>query len=762
EIIGWLLQHDFSQSYSDLLSAAGNILKNDLECSQLNAQRSVEQAVKFWTEHRLVEKLSIAENDYLVFAHMTFGEFAAAKYALSLEEEQFVTWLKKGRLKSKWRETVLLAAGLKGGERVVQLLTSFDTPDDRTAQDILLAAAAVLEMEKPAKELVLPVVEALLPRLTSNLEDVVFDVGEALFHLVEFAPDVIGPAVQPLLEHPQPWTRVSAWNLALHAGEEYFSLELLKQSYEDLISSMKLPDKFINKSTTLLLDEPYNQEIIVKVANALASLSNGRELRGRKNSRELVGIIRKKKLGKYFFEFKNIPEVVRLVLGNNRSIRDLLSSDQNRVRALKDVDITFLKFIISTLSKEHRLAGKLYDKTLRSFFSLGKIYMAMEIDTSPYDDFIDLADQDCCEEFFVVFRCVISLLRLNPSEVVKEANEAIRRIENEEQTLLFDLLINIDIAIEWKKVELTDTEKKTIAGALDYPNEIIAKTAAKIIASGAGGNETAEEVKEVLKNGRDSALCFISQIASDVWGEKAPEIILHRLQGELTDGCQYLLEKLPKISNDQYDGPIYETLLKELTHPNVEIAIGAAKGYANHHPAQTHLSELKNALISWEENEEPYPVKSGTVPPSPREILVQVIDQLNGFTLSELAELCSDPRTDVKEVAQDAVLRVCNSDASALNKVIDLIQQEQAPISLLTKLTELPAEVLLSAETQILALLDSSLPEFRAETLKILPGGWLADETARELAEKFLDDPDVHVRNQAVVALRKIDSYESV
>lgn len=228
QIIGWLLQQDSSQAYSSLILATGNILKNDLECSLLKAQRSVEQAVKFWTEHRLIEKLSLAKHEHLVFTHMTFTEFAAAKYALSLEGRDCVAWLKEKRLKSRWRETVLFAAGLQNGELIVQLLISFDIPEDRTAQDILLAAAAILEIEKPAKELVLSVVNALLPRLTSNIEDVVLDVGEALFHLVQFAPDVIGPAVQSLLEHPQQWTRFSAWNLALHSGEEYFPLELFK------------------------------------------------------------------------------------------------------------------------------------------------------------------------------------------------------------------------------------------------------------------------------------------------------------------------------------------------------------------------------------------------------------------------------------------------------------------------------------------------------------------------------------------------------
>jgi len=754
EIIGWLLQHDFSQSYSALLSAAGNILKNDLECSLLKAQRSVEQAVKFWTEHRLVEKLSIADNDYLVFAHMTFGEFAAAKYALSLEKDEFVAWLEKVRRKGRWRETVLLAAGLKGGERIVQLLTSFDTPEEKTAQDILLAAAAVLEMDEPARELVLPIVDVLLPRLTSNLEDVVLDVGEVLFHLVELAPDLIGPAVQPLLEHPQPWTRFSAWNLSLHSGKIYHSMNLFKRDCDKLPeviygkSRHDLLFVFLKKATRILLDEPYDPEIIGKVAKLL---SRGILI---KFIDDLAAIFQKRDIEKYSAHAKILPEYIKFVFEKESWTADLDS--KYTVDALKKFWLDILEFIISGISiKEVNC-----DNSQAPFMSLGKIWSAMDIMKSFPSDIVELNNDNYNKESSLIVKCVISELDLKAEEVMREANAAIRMIARENFLSISNLLPDIDITVTWNNVELTDTEKKIIAKALGHPSKIIAKTAAEIIATGAGGDETAEEVKEILMTGRKSALCFISQIASDVWGKDAPEIILHRLEHKLTDGCQHLLEKLPNISNDQYNGPICAILRKELTHPNVEIAIGATKGYVNHHPAQAHLSELKNALAYWKENEEPYPVKSGTVPPSPREILVQVIDQFNGFTVTELAELCGDPRKDVKDIARDAVLRVCNSDASALNTVIDLIQQEQAPISLLTKLSELPPELLRSAEKQILALLDSSLPELRAETLKILSDGWLADETARDLAGKFLDDPDVHVRNQAVATLRKIESYE--
>jgi hypothetical protein len=400
------------------------------------------------------------------------------------------------------------------------------------------------------------------------------------------------------------------------------------------------------------------------------------------------------------------------------------------------------------------------DNSVTSFMSLCKIWSAMDLGESFSSDVVKLNDNNYYKESSLVTKCVISELHLKAEKIAQEANAAITLMEQDEDISLPGLLTIGYVATDWDNVELTGAEKKIIARALDHPSEIIAKSAAKIIVTRAGGDETAEEIKGILSTGRDSALYHISQIATNVWREKAPEIILHRLAGELTDGCQYLLEKLPKISSDQYDGRICAMLRNELTNPNVEIAIGAAKGYANHHPAQAHVRELKNILAYWKKNEEPYPVKSGTVPPSPRKKLVQVIDQLNGFTVSELVELCSDPRKDVKDAARDALLRLCKSEESALNNVIDLIQQERASINILAKLIELPAEILQSTEKQILALLDSPLPELRAETLKMLHGGWLADETAMELAEKFLDDPDVHVRNQAVATLRELESYE--
>jgi len=233
EIFGWLLQKKPLLPYPDLLNQTGNILKDELGIGVLLAQRKAEQALNFWIERRLMEKLSVGGNEYIFFIHMTLGEFAAARYAISQEQNQLIKWLTRVRRKTKWRETILLAAGLEGGERILQILIDMEDPDDRTSREAMLAASALSEIEDPSIDLVETIAHSLLLRLTSNIRNVVLETGYAALKLIQFVPEIIGPVAQSLLEHPQPLTRFVAWNLALHSGNQYFDIDLLDKHYEE-------------------------------------------------------------------------------------------------------------------------------------------------------------------------------------------------------------------------------------------------------------------------------------------------------------------------------------------------------------------------------------------------------------------------------------------------------------------------------------------------------------------------------------------------
>lgn len=212
--------------------------RDKLDCSFLKAIENTEQALDFWIERRLMEKVSFGGNSFAFFIHMTLCEYAAAKYVISQNREFILQWLKRVYAKSKWRETILLAAGVKGGECILELLLILEDHTAFVSNEILLAASALSEIEHPEKDLIEPIANALLLKLTSNIRRVVLETGYAALKLTQFVPETIGPVAQSLIEHPQPWTRFAAWNLAIHSGPQYYDLDLLEDQFDEIFNLM--------------------------------------------------------------------------------------------------------------------------------------------------------------------------------------------------------------------------------------------------------------------------------------------------------------------------------------------------------------------------------------------------------------------------------------------------------------------------------------------------------------------------------------------
>lgn len=235
EIFGWLLQDNPASSSAELLKQAGDILARELGVEVLEARRQGEQALKFWEERRLLERLSAGGQDAFTFIHLALCEYAAGRYAATLNDVQLEEWLSRVRRQPKWRETILLAAGSGAADRIVRILVTLDDVEDPTSVEAMLAAAAQSETDGIQPTLVKSVADRLLARLTSNVPLIVHESGHALLGLAQLAPEIIGSTAQSLLNHKNPWTRFVAWTLTLYAGREYVDLDLLEQSYETLV-----------------------------------------------------------------------------------------------------------------------------------------------------------------------------------------------------------------------------------------------------------------------------------------------------------------------------------------------------------------------------------------------------------------------------------------------------------------------------------------------------------------------------------------------
>lgn len=80
---------------------------------------AAEAGVSFWEDHGLIERVSVGSRDAIVFVHLSLGEYLAARFIARSGPKFVRTETTRLRSRAKWREPLLLAAGLPGGEGVI-------------------------------------------------------------------------------------------------------------------------------------------------------------------------------------------------------------------------------------------------------------------------------------------------------------------------------------------------------------------------------------------------------------------------------------------------------------------------------------------------------------------------------------------------------------------------------------------------------------------------------------------------------------------
>lgn len=237
EIFGWLIQIDSGISSAELINQSAYILSRETEKPLLTCKEYAEMALRFWEERRVLERLTLGNTDAITFTHLSLCEYAAAKYIANLEESEINRWITEVRNLPKWRETILLAAGVGACNTIIKTLLTLTRQNDPTSMELLLAASAQVEAENVNDNLIKAVAQGLVDRLTSSIPLIVYESGAAALDLVQYAPDVIVPVVKNLLNHDQEWTCTTAWALLLKAGREYIDLDLLESSFSKLINT---------------------------------------------------------------------------------------------------------------------------------------------------------------------------------------------------------------------------------------------------------------------------------------------------------------------------------------------------------------------------------------------------------------------------------------------------------------------------------------------------------------------------------------------
>ena len=116
DVIGWLIQVAFTCAQGgtkqDVFEGLAKHLAEDMGLLRLEARRRAEHCLNFWEQQGVIERLAVDLEEGYAFVHATLGEYTAARYVRDLDAAARRDWVSRVRRDPRWRETVLLAAGL--------------------------------------------------------------------------------------------------------------------------------------------------------------------------------------------------------------------------------------------------------------------------------------------------------------------------------------------------------------------------------------------------------------------------------------------------------------------------------------------------------------------------------------------------------------------------------------------------------------------------------------------------------------------------
>src|ERR1700694_1549369 len=138
-------------------------------------------------------------------------------------------------------------------------------------------------------------------------------------------------------------------------------------------------------------------------------------------------------------------------------------------------------------------------------------------------------------------------LKLDARTLATEAKIACERLNARPSTPLYRLLPRISVQPDWSAAGKVNLDPEKLVRALRHPSEAMVSTATALLLHGAGGAQAALLVKDVIWRAGDILLRMLQYLAKPLWGNEAGEILVGRLEGELTSGCDALFVCLPDV-----------------------------------------------------------------------------------------------------------------------------------------------------------------------------------------------------------------------
>jgi hypothetical protein len=748
EHLGWFLVDRGTCHEDELMRILGKCISEELSITSLQGEKIVHETLLFWEERGLLEKISAGTESTFTFIHTGLQEFAATQFVLRLSKHGFISLVKSKYLDPKFREPLLLLGGTEFLDLTINTLLELDEPSDPISTAGFLAVDVLAETDNPSSDLLQKLFENLRERLNSNVPLVVNEAGQKLLVIARFNPDLIGSIALKLQTEEEIWMQKIGLALGLSSNEKYVEIEKLKNifmtettsvygGYEPYrIDSNPLENIIILKGAEFLLKHDPSEATI----NAIKEKYN----EGKHSMHTIESLL--ETLHEYI-DHKEYVALSRRWIPENL-MENIQQGAENHRKALAG----FLNAVIIACNSFQDMmvtTHRYYEN------SISILYKAFDIHESPARDvmyFIHQKYQIACIE---VLRAAILATKLNPNEVKNDTEHILFSLKNDDFHW-YDTFKESDeeIKFNWDVINSENTNVLKLIQAMHHPSSFVVRFATLLLVNSYDPILIGNYLKEVLATGKNYTLYFISKIADEIWQEDAIDLVLTRLENNLTEDCAPLIERLEDLYNEKYKERIIVILRNALDLEEVEI-VEAAVGCVDKLELDMELGNFIKERYNWWLSEGPQdPEKGGVVPENAADTLLSFLIARDRMSFDDLLIAVKSKRRDVREVATSGLCNSLAENDEQIADVFDNISHDELPSSILKELASSHPNVCRKHQNLFVQLLDVDNVGVQKTCIQALSLQWMDALAVDEILRSRIDDSELIIRNEIVKTLR--------
>ncbi|MFO1045093.1 MAG: SMEK domain-containing protein [Planctomycetaceae bacterium] len=753
-VIGFELIQNPLQTIAQLVAAVS-------KRSGMARTEDVRTGLRFWESCRAIERLSAGHLSAVVFVHPSLGEFAAARYISTFDDDSLEKWLEANARKPMWRQVVLLACQISPG--VVPQLVRLSDVNDPCSIEANIAAEAIAESPRLKADTEL-VSTALCDRFTSHIPLVSIEAALALQPVVRYLlPDSLQLDCR-LLGHHFEWTRLSALSLLIHN-----KTDTVLRYFEEWFQTFTYSHGFFF-SCNRVLDKAVLPEEAGELQHAIIKAGLPQLLESRQRS----------EIEDYFRNGRDLAKSVSH--GMLMTIRSALaaagfsqlSEDLNRDYDFSDLDFdrtnynkTLVDALLCVCEFENVEATNCEDAAL---VWIQSIVGAIAMGKMPCRDGYYLKRRIGFEQFVEVLKGVVAAIGPNFQELRSELSVAMGKIAKGEM-----LSIYADCTAEpiWKRATLAGLNTDLLEAALEHPHPSVRYGAACLLDGGVAGIQLPQIVQRVLSRGSHHAVYLASAMLRTAYPDEFLDRAIGGLRTELRPGFEYLAEIVIQNADENLLASLKEDVARWLVYPEpyfvahvvAELKKRVRSDEDSLARAVSFALDFWIARGSWCRDHQK-PTHDISCPecnvclPSPTAELLGMMDEMKLLTCEELFPFQRGKHSGIQKAANTAVLNILRRNHEYITSVLKAIDSEDLPVGFLRDVSSLPAACLQPNKSDFEYLLKSDKSSLRRWALNCLTGAWMPLGEAIAWAESFFSDSDPSMLTAATRILRQLTNGE--